>query len=199
VRRAHDGTSPEARPRAARLVLARREEAIAVPFLRASVREIVQVLREALRLEREALDGYAAAISQLGEEPLTRDTAMSFVSAHERHVEELTRALRGFGRPPDAEDPESPRRLLPPERFAEAHGPTATLKLLKSSSDEVVRRQRALLARSLPEAVLETLRRVCNDELRHRAWLAARVQAFARTERRTSVPPAGERPSVAPR
>lgn len=172
-----------------------------MPLLRSTVREIVQVFREALRLEREALDGYAVAIARLGEEPLTRDTAMSFVSAHERHVADLERALLQLGSRPMPEEPESPRRLVPPERFSEAFGPTPTLNILKSNSDEIVRRYRALLARALPEDALDTLRRICNDELRHRAWLAARMQAFARAERRTSVPPpaAEGRHSVEPR
>ncbi len=172
-----------------------------MPGSRASHREVVSVLREALLLEREALDAYAAAIVRLGDEPLTRDTAMSFLSAHERHFDELDARLRTFG-VQLVESPDTPRRLLPPERFSELAGTTAALRLLRTNADELVRRYRALLERPLPEAELSMIRRICNDELRHRAWLAARIHAFSRISpegRRSSIPPPPERISLVPR
>ena len=86
-------------------------------------RQAVTALQEALRLEREALDAYAAAIGQLGEEPLTRDTAMSFLSAHERHFEDLARRLRllGVRAVPELDElgsADEPRRLVPPSTQA---------------------------------------------------------------------------------
>jgi rubrerythrin len=171
-----------------------------MPGSRASQRELVSALREALLLEREALDAYAAAIVRLGDEPLTRDTAMSFLSAHERHFDELDARLRRLG-VQVVEASDTPRRLLPPERFSELSGTTAALRLLRVNADELVRRYRELLARPLPEAELAMIRRICNDELRHRAWLAARIQAFARISpegRRSSIPPSPERVSSIP-
>lgn len=159
---------------------------------RGATREVVSVFREALLLEREALGAYAAAIGRLADEPLTRDTAAAFLSAHERHFDALGTRLRALGVQevqPDA----SPPRLLPAERFADARGTSAALLLLRMNADELVRRYRELLTHPLPEDDLSTLRRICNDELRHRAWLAARVQAFAAVEH-----PGDARPSAAP-
>lgn len=159
---------------------------------RGATREVVSVFREALLLEREALDAYAAAIACLADEPLTRDTAMAFLSAHERHFDALRTRLRALG-VQQLEPDDSPRRLLPPERFAEPHGTSGALLLLRMNADELVRRYRQLLTHPLSEDDLSALRRICNDELRHRAWLAARIQAFAAVEHRGEA-----RPSAAP-
>src|SRR5207248_5697052 len=71
-----------------------------------------------------------------------------------------------------------------PVVFQTMPGTTEKLRILKANEDIVVARYREALSLDAPRDVVERVRRACNDQLRHRAWIAARVDAFQRAERR---------------
>jgi hypothetical protein len=139
-------------------------------------------LNDLLRLERASLQAYRSAIDAIDDDPMARDTMVSFEADAERHVRELEVAIRSFGGVP-VERP-SEDLVREPVVFETMPGTTEKLRILKSNEDIVVARYRDALSMEAPRDVVERVRRACNDQLRHRAWIAARVDAFQRFERR---------------
>jgi hypothetical protein len=144
--------------------------------------EATMRLNDLLRLERATLQAYRAAIDAIEDDPMARDTMVSFEADAERHVRELEVAIRSFGGVPI--DRPSDDLVREPVVFETMPGTTEKLRILKSNEDVVVARYRAALSIDAPRDVVERVRRACNDQLRHRAWIAARVDAFVRAERR---------------
>ena len=138
-------------------------------------------LQDLLGLEREVIAAYQLAIDNIVDEPMTRDTIVSFHADQLRHVRELETTLRELGGTGSSVTPRSQLLMRDPQTFARAAGTTQVLQLLKQNEELVVRRYQDALHADLPGEVGEMVRRACNDQLRHRAWIAARVDAFTRT------------------
>lgn len=151
-------------------------------------KQIVGTLNELLLLDRESLEAYAAAIDAVDDDPMARDTMMSFRADHERHVKELEIAIRACGGVPVTTT--SARSSLTKDHasFASLPSSTAMFRVLKSNEDVVVQRYRAALSLDAPSDIVEVVRRACNDQLRHRAWIAARVDAFSRAQEQGRIP-----------
>jgi hypothetical protein len=148
----------------------------------ARIAEASARLNGLLQLERASLLAYRAAIDAIDDDPMARDTMVSFQADAERHVRELEVAIRSFGGVPA--DRPSEDIVREPIVFATMRGTREKLRVLKSNEDIVVARYREALSLDAPRDVVERVRRACNDELRHRAWIAARVDAFRLAERR---------------
>ena len=159
-----------------------------------SIRHIA-TLQELLGLEREVITAYRLAIDNIVDEPMTRDTIESFHADQLRHVREFEKMLRSLGA---ASTPAQRRPLLIREAtsFARAAGTTEVLELLRKNEELVVRRYQEALHADLPEHVANLVRTACNDQLRHRAWIAARVDAFTRNNQFLSSRPRESRPSI---
>jgi hypothetical protein len=140
----------------------------------------VATLQELLGLEREVLDAYQLAIDNIVDEPMTRDTIVSFHTDQLRHVRELETMLRSLGSTATA-TPRGQLLMRDPAEYARAASTTQVLELLKQNEEIVVRRYQLSITGDLPDDVADLVRRACNDQLRHRAWIAARVDAFKRT------------------
>lgn len=135
-----------------------------------------------LTLEREAIQAYATAIDYVVDEPMTRATLVSFRADQLRHLSEL-QGLWSALSPTASKPPSATSDALIKDRSAYAGlpGTTAILRVLKANEDLLVRRYRAVLQERLPPGVLDVIRAHTNDQLRHRAWIAARVDAFAKS------------------
>jgi hypothetical protein len=148
--------------------------------LRSTTTRWIGVLQDLVALDREAIEAYASAIEAIVDEPMTRGTLEAFLREHVRHAEEHERLLRSLGgEPRHGFD----RRVLVTERdaYAVLPGTTAVLRLLKANEDVVVHRHQEALRAAGPGHVSDAIRGACNAELRHRAWIAARVDAFQRS------------------
>jgi hypothetical protein len=155
----------------------------------------ITTLQDLLGLEREIIAAYQLAIDNIVDEPMTRDTIVSFHVDQQRHVRELETTLRALGS--DANVSARGHLLMrEPAAFAEAAGTTQVLELLKQNEEVAVRRYQQALHSDLPEDVADLVRRACNDQLRHRAWIAARVGAFTRSSQFLSGRTRESRPSI---
>lgn len=153
--------------------------------------QISSVLVELHALDAQGRDALRCAVDRIHDEPLTRDTVMSFEADLDRHLRELEVAIRSYGGAPGARPRRRPDLVRDAAAF-DAPTTTAVLRVLKQNEDEIVRRYQVALADlRAPAPVLDLVRRCRNDSLRHRAWIAARVDAFSRTSR----PAPGERDS----
>ena len=150
-----------------------------IPARRSRSKSVVSTLHSLLQLDRESIEAYRLALEHLVDDPMARDTLESFCVDHERHVRELRVMLRAFG----GDDRLDEGRLLPrgPTDFSGLPGTVPVLRALKANEDQVVRAYQAALSIDAPADCLDIVRRNCNDQLRHRAWLTARVDAFSRT------------------
>lgn len=132
-----------------------------------------EILDELLALEVDAVGACLRAVEAVRSDPLTRGALLSFLSEHEQHAS----ALEALGA----------RRRAPPGRD---HGPfegaNAALKQLRADAELAVRRYRAAMVRASPTFV-PAIRAQCNAWLRHRAWLVARIDAFAPRPSRGSI------------
>ena len=154
--------------------------------------QLIAQLRSLTTLGRDASMAFRLAIDHVVDEPLTRFTLMSFRADHERHLQELDAMLLAFGA--DVGDPlahaggwvasrpavVASGLIVDERRFASLRSTTAVLRLLKYDVEVIARTHQECL-RTIPAAALEMVRNHTNDCLRHRAWVAARVDAFVRT------------------
>lgn len=156
----------------------------------------ITTLHDLLGLEREVIAAYQLAIDNIVDEPMTRDTIVSFQADQQRHVRELESTLRTLGGANTTMPPRSQQLIRDEGSFERAAGTTQVLQLLKQNEELVVRRYQDALRDDLPAEVSDMVRRACNDQLRHRAWIAARVDAFTRTSQYLSGRTRESRPSV---
>jgi rubrerythrin len=141
---------------------------------RDQIAELLDLLR---RTEIDAAEACRTAADLIRDEPLTRGTLLSFQAEHEQHRRELEKILPSFGLPRGRTATEL---TADPAIIRGERGTTAMLRIIRKNAEIAVRRYQAAL-RVVPEALIPTIRAQCNAWLRHRAWLTARIEAFART------------------
>lgn len=133
--------------------------------------ELVAELDELLRLDQDAIRAYAAAHDRLSTTAY-REIVRRFGEDHERHVDELSRLLRGYGGRP-SESPES--SVGPFERAVQAVGGLAgdrgLLLAFKANERRGRDRYRQASQGAYPPEVAAVLRRATNDEGAHYAWV----------------------------
>lgn len=149
-------------------------------------RDLANLLDELRRIEIDAAAACRRAIERLADEPLTRGQLLSMLSEHESHRVALERLLRSGGLERTLSKLPASRGGLPTGLLYEAsafdgrRGSTAVLRVIRGNAEVAVRRYQAAL-RQVPPALEPVIRDQTNVWLRHRAWLTARIEAFART------------------
>ncbi len=128
-------------------------------------------LDELLHIELAAADACRRAADAARTDPLTRGAILSFLSEHEQHAS----ALEALGARRPARSSARPSGAGGQSRFESA---TAALRRLRADAEVAVRVYRVAMERASPARV-PVIRAQRNAWLRQRAWLGARIDAFA--------------------
>lgn len=138
----------------------------------------VDLLRNLISLDYDAIDAYRAAIERLEDEE-SRRTLTSFMHDHERHTRELGKVLTELGEnPPTGGDVKG---LLTKGKVLVAGmaGDEEILRAMKSNEDDTnTAYQRSLEHEDLTPQARDALERGFADERRHRSWLEERLAQF---------------------
>jgi hypothetical protein len=154
-------------------------------FLRSDRDDLAELIDLLRRTEVDAAEACSNAAREIRDEPLTRGTLLSFLAEHEQHRRALEGVLPSLGRYAG----KTPTGMsVDPAKARKRPGTTAVLAVIRRNAEVAVRRYQAAL-RAVPEPLEPLIRAQCNAWLRHRAWLTARIDAFARTR--------GSHPSLA--
>ena len=143
-------------------------------------------LNDLLQLDRDALPVYAAALAALPDGD-DRDAVAAFRADHQRHVEELTAAIRALGGMP-APLPHMPTGLLKlgVQVAAAPGGPRAVLLAFRGNERQVRDKYARLAARRAalpgPPGIADLLARNAADEERHYAWVSQRLDGLGAGE-----------------
>ena len=133
--------------------------------------ELVAELNALLRIDHDAMRAYALARERL-RSPAHRDAVDRFREDHERHADELTRLVRGYGGRPvgaaDVADGPFEHAMLTAGRMA---GERGILLALKAHERRGRDRYRQASQRASSPEVAAVLRRGTNDEGSHFAWV----------------------------
>ncbi|HVE80029.1 MAG TPA: DUF2383 domain-containing protein [Gemmatimonadaceae bacterium] len=134
---------------------------------------LVAELNDLLRLNHDALQAYALAISAL-ESDTYRAAVEHFQSDHERHVGELARLVRQYGGTP-AELPHASTGAfkLAVQGAGTLGGDRALLLAFKANERQSRDRYRQASRAEHPAAVAAVLSRHAVDEVRHYSWALA--------------------------
>lgn len=132
--------------------------------------EIVDLLR---RTEADAAEACRRAATLISGEPLTRGALLAFAAEHEDHRAALEAIAARLPRPSARSAPTG----ISTERMT---SPGSALRVLRQHAELAVRRLGEAMTR-VPDGLVPTIRGQRNVWLRHRAWLGARIDAFARS------------------
>ena len=132
--------------------------------------ELVAELNELLRLDLDAIAAYGAAGARLRSAAYC-EAVQLFTEDHERHADELTRLLRGYGGRPADEAGAVPGPFQRAVREAAKRGGDRGLLLVFKVHERRGRdRYRQASQNVYPPEVAAVLRRGTNDETAHYAW-----------------------------
>jgi uncharacterized protein (TIGR02284 family) len=133
--------------------------------------DVVELLRDLIKLDFDAADAYRAAIDRL-ENPAHREKLRSFLSDHERHTRNLAPFVSELGGTPPSEG--SAKSLLTTGKVAigSLAGDAAIIRAMKSNEDDTnTAYERACARADLKPAMRDVLQGNLADERRHRAWI----------------------------
>jgi uncharacterized protein (TIGR02284 family) len=132
--------------------------------------KIIEELSELIRLDQDALAAFDEAIDAI-QEPALREQLTLFRADHERHVQELSTIVRGYGgAPPDHPGVRGQVRKAM-TKIAGLVGAEATLEAMKANEQLAADRYDHHAALDLPEDIREVVTRNALDERRHHAWV----------------------------
>jgi rubrerythrin len=133
-------------------------------------------LTDLLQLEADALPAYAVAIAGL-REPDLREPLRAFRAEHERHVRDLSAAIRGLGGVPLAL-PHLPTGLLKlgVQMAGLPGGDRAVLAAFAANEWQSREKYARYAARPHPAELADLLRRHAVDEARHHEWACGALE-----------------------
>jgi hypothetical protein len=143
-------------------------------FLRSRNEQVAARIAELRQIELDAAEACRLAVELLPpDEPLTRGQLLSFLAEHEQHAYRLATLLTKLPRVKHA-----PTSTL--VKDFNGRGSTGILRVIRKNAEIGVRTYQHALT-LVPEPLVPLIRTQTNAWLRHRAWLTARIDAFART------------------
>jgi rubrerythrin len=135
-----------------------------------------ELLKHLVELEHDAIDAYEACIERL-DEAIDKSKMQEFLGDHHRHLEELEKVATVGNI--DLPEKGSMKRYLTTGKvaFANLLGDGALLKAMKTNEDDTVEAyERATQHTEVRPETRELFERAHQDELRHRAWMAATAE-----------------------
>lgn len=140
-----------------------------------SEEKVIDECNELIRFDYDAIGAYDAAIDAMSDPPI-REQLVKFRADHERHVTELSGAVRRLGGDP-AERPGARgviRKTM--TKVAGLAGEEQVLRAMRSN-EEVLNNQYASRANdAFPADVLTIIQKNYSDEQRHLAWVESALK-----------------------
>jgi uncharacterized protein (TIGR02284 family) len=145
---------------------------------------IVHLLNNLIGLDYDAIEAYEAAIARLKDAD-DREQLRTFLADHVRHTNDLSTAVRRLGGDPASKG--DFKRLLTKGKVVLAGlvDDRAILFAMKTNeADTNTAYERSIKHEGLTPEVMAILEKNLGDERRHKAWIEARLEAYATAEQR---------------
>lgn len=136
---------------------------------------IINKLIDVVELDYDAIEAYQAAIERLSDDSYKTKLG-EFQRDHERHVRELSEAIKSKGgTPPESGDI---KQVLTTGKvvIADLGGDQTILKAMKSNEDETNSKYEEVTKLEFPENIRRLLEAGLADERRHRAWIESTLE-----------------------
>jgi len=135
-------------------------------------RQFVDVLKDLVQLDYDAVQAYDQATSRIEEDHI-RHTLVSFRSDHERHITELSNIIKEYGQNPPERARDLKGFILEGMTSLQSMlGTRAALRAMKTNEKLVNRRYRkAIDSLNMPTAVRNAVLKNFEDEKRHLAFI----------------------------
>jgi uncharacterized protein (TIGR02284 family) len=155
-------------------------------------KETIKTLSDLCQLDIDAVYAYEQAIERIDHSEI-RSNLESFKADHERHMNDLSQAIRDLGADPPERKRDFKGFLL--EGFTALRGITGTegaLKAMRSNEKLTNRNYEDALSKDLPADVRELVRRNREDERRHLTYIERALEERIWEQRGAEPsPPAG--------
>jgi uncharacterized protein (TIGR02284 family) len=132
----------------------------------------IEELNDLIRLDHAAVGVYSEAVDALESTAPLRDPLSRFRGDHERHIVELSQAVRRLGgKPADHSDTliGGARKLM--TKIAGLIGAETVLKAMKSNEEAINHAYLKRVSMEFPADTLELIQRNYGDEKRHLEWV----------------------------
>lgn len=132
--------------------------------------QTIDDLNNMIELEYDAIAAYREAIDRIDTDAYKRKMS-EFLDDHQRHVEELTSAVRNEGGQPEQEG--DAKKVLTQGKvvMADMAGDKAILKAMKTNEDETNKKYQKAVDSDYSSEVKSILEKGLADERRHKAWI----------------------------
>lgn len=137
----------------------------------ADTKKLVSKLNDLIQLDIDAVNAYEQAIKRIDIPQVAHDLEQ-FKGDHQRHIEELSAAVRRLGSEPPELSPDVKGYLI--EGFTALRSLTGTegaLKAMRSNEKTTNKNYQKALSEDLPPEIEEIVRRGRDDERRHLLYI----------------------------
>lgn len=148
------------------------------------VREMADELGDLLHLDVDAVQAYNEAIERIEEHEI-RTKLSTYRDDHQRHVAELTDAIRTMGQEPPAPKPDLKGMLIEGmTALRSAMGTDQALKAMRQNETITNKAYERINEKYWPENVREMLQRGLADERQHLSYIEQHLSVSSGVERR---------------
>jgi uncharacterized protein (TIGR02284 family) len=140
-------------------------------------KEVVSKLNNLIELDYDAIAAYQSAIERL-ENQSYKTKLGEFLADHQRHITELSKAVREEGGEPQSDG--DAKKVLTKGKvvLADLMGDEAILKAMKTNEDQTTSKYEKALTDGFPESIQPILQKGLADERRHKAWLETTIEGL---------------------
>jgi uncharacterized protein (TIGR02284 family) len=137
-------------------------------------KDTANLLNNLLELDYDAIEAYEAAIARL-DNAQDKQMMTAFMIDHQRHVAELTAMIETIGGTPVSKG--DIKRVLTKGKVVLGGliGDSAILLAMKTNEEDTNTAYRRASEQKLPSPIGDLIEKNYADEVRHRAWIMARL------------------------
>jgi uncharacterized protein (TIGR02284 family) len=137
--------------------------------------DLAKALADLVELEHDALEAYQAAIARLSDFA-SKDKFKDFVLDHQRHITELSAAVRSLGVEPPQKGGAKSILTKGKVYLGSLAGDNVILQAMRTNENDTnTAYERAVGRDDVPPPIREILDRNLADERRHRQWIIGRI------------------------
>lgn len=137
-------------------------------------KDMLKKLNDVIEMDYDAIEAYDAAIKRLDEESF-RAKLREFKADHERHIRDLSTAVKAEGGTPPGSGDFKQYLSKGKVVIADLGGRDSILKAMKSNVEETEDKYAAMVAEQFPAHIKQLLENGLADERRHKSWLHQNV------------------------
>lgn len=138
-------------------------------------KEIISDLSDLIELDYDAIAAYKAAIERL-DNAAYKEKLSEFLGDHERHVEELSSALRKQGGTPPTDGDALEIMTKGKVVIGGLFGDDAILKAMSANEEVTNKKYEEAVETGYPEEIQALVRGGLADERRHKGWIVATLE-----------------------